>query len=143
MATPTVETKIWLALRARLSSLVLSPVVPVLWPAELVTLPSGTALEVTHLPNRPQRRYLDGAEPSYRQGILQIGVLTIPGAAQHQAVAAEIAGDVAGHFPADLRMPYLDVAARVSEAPALGNSFRDDKRARWVTPVTVRYHLEG
>ena len=121
----------------------INPAASILWPGEAVSLPDGTSIEATHLPNRPQRLYLDGAEPSYRRGILQLGVLTKPGAANHQTFATEIAGDVAGHFPADLRMPFDDVVVRVSEAPAVGSSFHDPKRARWVTPVSVRYHTEA
>ena len=142
MATPTVETKIWLALRNHLASLVLNPAVPFIWPAEATTIPHGNSLEVTHMPNRPQRQYLGSDEPPYRQGILQVGVLTVPGFSQHMSVAMEIAGDVAGHFPKDSRMTYSDVVLRVSEDPQVGQGFRDEKRARWVTPVTIRYHTE-
>lgn len=143
MATPTVETKIWLALRNHLASLVLSPAAPFIWPAESVTIPQGTSLEVTHMPNRPVRRYLGSDEPDLLRGILQVGVLTIPGFSQHQTVATEIAGDVAGHFPKDARMTYDDIVVRISEKPETGQSFRDEKRARWVTPVTIRYHTEA
>src|SRR5690554_1305869 len=100
MATPTVNTRIWLALRNHLADLVLTPVLPILWPGTNVTLPSsGRALEITHLVNRPDRRFIGSYEPHDRRGILQIGVLSIPSANEHAETAVrEIAGTIAAHF---------------------------------------------
>ena len=139
MATPNVETKIWLALRTRLAGLTLSPAATVLWPGEDASIPSGTAIEVIHQVNRPGRLFMGSTSPHQRQGILQLGVLTVSGASHHETQVREIAGDIADHFPADLSMTTHGVTVRVTEAPEVGGSFRDDKRARWVTPISIRW----
>jgi hypothetical protein len=144
MPNPTIETAIWKALRARMESLSLTPAATIIWPADVTPLPDGTSVEVTHLPNRPQRRYLADADPSYRQGILQAGVMTKPQSnPEHLSVATEIAGRIAEHFPSGLRMTFQGIVVRVSEAPAIGSGFHDLKRMRWVTPVSIRYHTEA
>ena len=139
MATPTIETQIWTALRTRMAALVLSPVVPVLWPGEDETLPNGSCFEVSFLPNNTDRLFQKGTDPHRYFGILNIGVLTVPGASYHLTYAQELAGDVAGHFPADLAMYYSDVTVKVMKQPSIGGGFRDEARARWLTPVTVEY----
>lgn len=142
MATPTVDTKIWLAIREHLETLVPSQPAEFLWPGENETVPE-IGMEVTFFPNRPQRHYLGSAEPSYRQGMLQIGLMTRPGAVHHETFAREIAGDIADHFPADHRMTYANIVVRVRETPVPGPSFRDDRRNRWITPTTVYWHTEA
>lgn len=142
MATPTVETKIWLALKGRIDSMVLDWPHTILWPGRIVSLPDGIGLEVTYMPNRPLRRYLASDEPSYRRGILQIGVLVKPGVS-NPAYPQEIVGDVADHFPADQPMTYSDITVKVSEDPQVGGGFYDAKRNRFVTPISIRYHVEA
>src|SRR5690554_582616 len=116
MATPTTHTKIWLALRARVTSLVLSPVVPVLWPGEDQDLPTGSALEVIHMLNRPRRLFQGAGEPHQRLGILQLGLLTVSGPDHHEDAVREIAGDIADHFPDGLHMTAHGLTVKVTEA---------------------------
>lgn len=140
MASPTINTQIWLALRNHMADLVLTPVLPILWPGRNVDLPSGNALEVTHLVNRPSRQFIGSNEPHDRRGILQIGVLSLPSTNEHaETVVREIAGQVGNHFPTDARLTYADVMVRVYEAPEVGTSFKDDQRGRVVTPVSIRW----
>lgn len=140
MATPSTETKIWLALRSRVESLVLDPTLQILWPGQNVDLPSGNALEVTHLVNRPSRQFIGSNEPHDRRGILQIGVLSLPSTNEHaETVVREIAGRVGNHFPTDHRLAYADVLVRIYEAPEVGSSFKDDQRSRVVTPISIRW----
>lgn len=143
---PAIETSIWLALRGRVEALVLSPVLPLLWPGESETLPqAGTpprpvnCLEVIHLPNRTERMFVGSDDDHRYQGILQVAVLTIPGAADHENLAREIAGKVVAHFPADLKLQYAGVQLRITKRPDTRQSFRDTARSRWLTPISIYY----
>lgn len=140
MATPSTETKIWLALRGRVESLVLAPALPILWPGTTTPLPTGNAIEVNNLVNRPTRTFIGSNEPHDRRGILQIGVLTTFSPSIHaETVAREIAAQVAAHFIVDMPLRYEDVDVRVYEAPEVGTAIKDEPRQRWVTPVSVRW----
>lgn len=164
MASPTVDTKIWLALRARVETLLpwvlatgfwedsgfwrttdidapgLKEALPILWPGQNVDMPSGNALEVTHLVNKPNRRFIGSNDPHDRMGILQIALLsTFSGNAHAETVTRDVAGTIAEHFATDLRLSYADVMVRIYEAPEVGTSFKDEARSRVVTPVSVRW----
>ena len=111
---PTFEAKAWLALRTRLTSLALTPVLPIAWPNEVFTPPAGGYLRVTYAPNVVVRQYTN-SRVSYRPGIFLVNVVSKLN--QNMAVAIEIAGKVAAHFPQDLRMSYQDVTLYVEKEP--------------------------
>jgi hypothetical protein len=136
------ETSIWLALRARVESLVLSPVLQISWPDEAFQPVVGTSyLEVTHLPNTVQRRFLKGSDPHYFQGILQIILHAPLNSPQAYTQAVEVAGQIAAHFPADQKMPYGDILVRVSKRPNIAKG--DPGDTFWGIPITIQYHLEA
>jgi hypothetical protein len=148
---PSIETSIWLALRGRVESLALSPALAVAWPKEVFTPPQGGTpptrlayLEVSHLPNRHVVRGVAYEATHERQGILQI-VLKYPieKAAEQpghsETVQADIAGQIAAHFPAGLRMSHGDVMLKVERAPDIASSFRDNAEPYWQTPISIRY----
>lgn len=136
---PTIETKIWIALKARMSALVLSPVHPVAWPNEAFsppTNPDGSPkgyLRVNHIPNINNRLFLNGANPHQRLSLLQIDVFEKIN--EDASVAIELAGLVAAHFPADLKMIFQGVGSRVTRAPEVAQSIPDGSYL--MTPVTV------
>lgn len=135
---PSIETSIWLALRARVETLVLSPAIPIIWPGEGTSIPTGNSIEVTHFPNRTNRLFINSGKHQY-QGILQLGLLTVPGPAHHETVAREIAGTIAAHFPADLRLAYSSISVRITKRPDVSRGLRDTERSRWLTPVSIYY----
>lgn len=140
MATPNVNTKIWLALRARVASLALTPALPVIWPGQNKDLPSVRCIEVVNMVNRPDRRFIGSNDPHDRMGILQIGLLSLFADSEHAETATrEIAGDIADHFVVDMPLRYQDVDVRVYEAPEVGTSLKDETRNRIVTPVSIRW----
>jgi hypothetical protein len=140
LATPNINTSIWLALRAKVAALTFSPAIPVLWPGEAIDLPADRALEVTHFVNRPDRPFLGSTDPHDRVGILQIAVLSpLTSASQAETVVREIAGDIADFFVVDEPLRYGVVTVKVSEAPEVGGSIRDDARSRLLTPVSIRW----
>lgn len=139
---PSAETSIWLALKARVELISLTPAHPIAWPDEVFTPPvvaglPGPYLAVTHMPNRGQRILIGSAGPERKQGILQIAVMSR--LEQPLAVSIEHAGKVAAYFPADLRLRFADVSVRIAKAPDVMRGFRDDAAGRWMTPVSVSY----
>jgi hypothetical protein len=136
---PAIETKIWLALRARTEALTLSPVHVIAWPNEPFTPPSASGtlspyLAVRHLPNQPERLTINRARHRFT-GILQIDAMYPIGIAE--VYAREIAGLIAEHFPADLLMPYDGINVRVERQPDVSQGFLQD--TMWRTPVSIRY----
>lgn len=129
------ETAIWLALRGRVASLVLSPVHPVAWPNEAFTPPAGPYLRVEHIPNRTLRVFLPSDSPHHYRGILQIGVMEKLN--QPLAVAIEVAGDVADHFPADQALSSHAVALRITARPSIGPAM--PQAAHLMVPVSIEY----
>lgn len=142
---PSIETSIWLALRGRVQSVVLSPVLPISWPNEPFTPPQvndkpGPYLRVTHLPNQTDRIFIGSNDPHRYQGILQISLFSaldqspaVPGAVIEQA------GQIAAHFPADLRLSHSGVTVRITKRPSIAQGMRDDASSRWHTPVSIFY----
>lgn len=130
---PAIETARWLALRARVETLLLSPVLPIAWPNESFTKPSGGYLRVTWIPNINRRLFLNGSDPHQRLSLLQVDVFAKKN--QDAAVALEIAGKVAAHFPADLRMSAYGVTARVTKAPEVAQPIDDATHV--MVPVTI------
>lgn len=130
---PSIETSIWLALKARVQALVLSPALPVAWPNESFDKPAGGYLRVSHVPNLNRRLFLSGSDPHQRLGLLQVDVFMPHN--QSVAVALEVGGKVAAWFPADLRMTYGDLMVRVTAAPTVAQPMDDDTHLQ--VPVTV------
>src|SRR5690606_20225287 len=79
--------------------------------------PSQPFLRVTWLPNTNARI----ADSHQRPGILQIDVMGK--VTSGEAVAIEIAGQVAEYFPPDLPMDFSGIRARVTKAPDVGPVF--------------------
>jgi hypothetical protein len=150
MSVPSVETAIWLALKGRVETLPISivPQSSIAWPKVSFTPPqSGTPprpmpyLEVRHLPNTNTRRAVGHTDAHRRAGILQV-TLKYPTTLNHaEAVQTEIAGQIAAHFPAGLRMTYGDVSLQIEKAPDIASSFRDGTDPYWQTPLSIRYRL--
>jgi|GEM_PF-722667 len=152
---PSIETSIWLALKARVSTLVLSPALQVAYPKEAFTPPqSGNPvklqpyLEIRHLPNANQRAFIGHDEPHIWRGILQVTLKYPVATASTQigiaeATQQEIAGQIAAHFPAGLQMPHSILTAHVEKAPDVAQSFRDGADPYWQTPVSIRYWCEA
>jgi hypothetical protein len=133
---PSIETSIWLALKGRVQSLVLSPALPIAWPNEVyVPSPSQNYLRVTHVPNVNRRLMIRSTGKHQRIGLLQIDVFAKKN--QDMAVAAEIAGQIAAWFPTDLRLRYASTAVRVTKAADVAQGIADD--THWLTPVTIAY----
>lgn len=140
---PAVETSIWLALRARVASLPtdIVPQTSIAYPKKVFTPPLAGGMplpyiEVKHLPNRVGRLFMKGSAPHVRPGILQLDYMA-PVVGIDDIQATEMAGRIAAHFPADLRLYAQDVQVRIERAPDVAGGFLDG--AYWRVPISVRY----
>lgn len=125
MSVSDVDRKIWLALKSRLSEAGTLTGLSIEWPNTAFTAPAEGYLRVRHFPNSPNRPFLDGGDPHERLGIVQVMVFSKRGGSyvagtDNNAVVVNIAGKVAGLFPADYKMTNSDVTVRVIRAPRVG-----------------------
>lgn len=137
---PTVETKIAMALQARVASLPLP--YRVMWtddepasPPETGSLPAPY-IEAHHEPNRTVRHLIKPDAPHERPGLLLLTLcwpVANVGAGRgktHRNRVREIAGQIAEHFPAGLCMPFQGVGVNVTKAPDVLGAYRDDAYLR-------------
>lgn len=136
-------TKIWIALRTRLETLVLSPVHTIAFPREDFTPPTDSAnrpqgyLSVRWFPNTPVAATLGDTGVTRHRGIFQVSVHARRG--QDSSVAIQNAGLVAAHFPLDMALAYDGQTVR-SEVPAeVGPDVSEDDSSLAEIPVTIRY----
>lgn len=135
MPSPTTETSIWMALNARVESLTLSPALPVRYTTQAADGALTGYLLVTHIRNTTLRPLIGSSAPHHYRGILQIDVMSKLN--QDEAVAAQIAGTVADHFPADLLLTFDVVTVRVTKRPNIGQTMTQATNLK--TPVSVEY----
>lgn len=131
---PSVETKIFQAIKARVATLPMKATYPVKWVTETYEpSPSQPYLRVTWMPNVNRRLFLKGSDPHQRLALLQIDVMAKK--ASGDDVAVEIAGQVAVHFAADTPMYFQGVKVRVQRAPDISQVIAGDTHLQ--VPVTV------
>ena len=138
MNMATRESNIFHALMARVST---QPTgLPVVYPG-LVYPQNGAEkadqyIVVTHSPNRPERVWITAGEASHRhQGVLSLSLMTEVGVGNAEAV--ELSGELAAHFPADLKLMYDNIILRIVQDAHISTGYRDGDR--WRTPIVVEY----
>lgn len=133
---PSIETSIETALFARMALLVLAPALPVAWPNVAFTPPSPRRyLRVSHLPNTTDRLY-QGQKGSHRhQGILQ--VLVCHPLNSGETAAREIAGTVASHFPAGLKLYSGEAKVKITKRADIASALTTDTEIH--IPVSIAY----
>lgn len=142
---PEVGTKIWMAIKARVSTLTGYTFA---WPMDPFTPPQSGGkplpyLDIAHMPNVNARVLVGSKGPIRRPGIVQIALMwpvaeigTASGKT-HPDVLIQKAGEIAVHFPTDLCMAFQGVSVRVTKAPDVAQPYRDD--AYWRVPVSIFY----
>jgi hypothetical protein len=125
MSVPSIETKIFQAIKARVETLPMKATYPIVWTDSSAYTPNPNQpyLRCTWTPNTTQRQFIGSKDPHRRPGILQIDVMGTK--TQGSGVAREVAGQVAAHFATDLRMQFEDVDVRVIKAPSVLALFID------------------
>lgn len=132
---PSIETSIWLALKARVEALVLTPALPIAWPNLSFTKPATGYLRVTHVPNMNRRLFIGSTSPHQRLGLLQIDVFGKKN--ENIAITGEVAGKVAAHFACGTEMWRDGLRVAVTVAPTVAQPMDDDTHV--LVPVTVPY----
>jgi len=135
---PTIQSDIEAALFSRLASFNYSPALPIAWPNVSMNPKPARYLRVNHIPNTSRRLFVGSGAPHQRLGLLQVDVFTPLN--QGPSTATEIAGLIAAHFPADLRLTTgspLKIVGRVAKASDVGPALPDD--THWMVPTTVYY----
>lgn len=132
----TIEASIQTALFTRAASLVLSPVHPVAWPNVAFTPPNPKKyLRVTQMPNVTDRLVIGSDGPHQHQGILQVMVCAPLNSGE--ATAREVAGLVANHFPADLRLTSGGLTVRITKRANIASALVTDTELQ--IPVSIPY----
>lgn len=156
MATPTPETAIWLALKARVVSLALTPDLPIAFPdgqedapGTAFTPPQDSAgkptdyLDVRLLRNDPITFPGSVGGTNRHTGILQI--LLHARKDRDFSVATEICGDIAEHFKFTtprIAMTSNGYTVFVERAPTVGNDISDTNEPLMQIPISIRWQCD-
>ncbi len=137
MATTT-EGAIEEVLLARLATLVLSPAHPVAWPNLNFTKPNDNRyLEALFAPNATNRMLIDSDGPHQRIGFLQVNVRD---GLNKGSRITDIAGAVAAHFPADLKLSHaLGLIVRITADAEVGSMLVETTPPGVLVPVLVPF----
>jgi hypothetical protein len=129
----TVEATIAELLFARLTSLVLTPVLPVAFPGLAFTSPAGPYLRADFIPNRTDNLGLANDASARHQGILQ--VMAIYPVGQGVIKPTNTAGLVAAHFAKGTILHGSGVKLKVYAKPSVGAPIVEPDKIN--VPVTV------
>ena len=124
------------ALFARVSSLVLTPAMPIAWPNVTFTPPATQRyLRVQFVPNVANRVMIGSDDPHQHLGLLQVSVYWTKG--QGEADVRAKAAAVAAHFPCDLKLNSGSTAVRITKHPDVRDLVVEDAAVQ--VPVMVSY----
>lgn len=144
----TIESNIERVLMNRVGTLALVPPLPIAWPnfdfpgktsAGVKKPMPASYIRVDHFPNKNTRMFLGSADPHWRQGFIQLIVVTPPNLGS--LAATDIAGKIAEHFPADLTLYSEGIKVTISRAPDIAPVIETD--ISWDVPVTVYYEASA
>jgi len=133
---PAVETKIWLALKARVQSLPSDLFVS--YPASVYRPGKDAYIAVGRAIVAPRRVYIKRGKHE-RTGTLTLSHVAPIG--QDLAVYEEAAAAIAAHFPEDANLEYSDVCVRIVSAPHVVEGFREG--GWWRTPVNISWRCSA
>lgn len=135
MAGATIETAIREAVEARVATLPMKAAYPVVWTDGPAYDPQASQpyIRASFFPNTTRRMFIGSADPHQRLSLLQLDFMAPKSWTGVQAT--QTAGQIAAHFPCDLRMSHGDVTARVRSAPHVAGVIADDTFL--MVPVTV------
>ena len=128
---PHIETSIWLALKARIGTLVTSPVMTVIEPDATFTPPKDANnvptpyILCSDIRNDNVRVDISG-KTHIRSGTLMLSVNWPVARTVSHSQLMQAASGIAAHFPADTRMKYDNACLRVTAAPDVMQPYRDN-----------------
>jgi len=134
--TPKIETSLWLAFKARITSLPLT--IAKAWPGETFTVPTGGGkplpyLRVGRVSAAPLRQMIAPGKVHQRTGFLIITLVYPLG--QNISVYDEIAGTIAEYFKDGTELNYGGVCATVTAYPHVSDGYLEG--AYWEIPVRI------
>lgn len=132
MTAPTIETRIWLALKSRIESLPLA--YDKAWPAEMYQ-PDATKpfLRIGKVQTAPVRQMIADGKPHERSGSLIITLVHPLG--YPVTVFEQLQGLIAEHFKDGTRMTYADLCVSVPSYPHCIEGYLD--YGWWNAPVSI------
>jgi hypothetical protein len=135
MSTATVETAIRAAIEARVATIPVAGQFPVIWTDGPSYNPEASTpyIRASLFPNTTRRLFLGSTDPHQRLSLLQLDFMAPKSWTGVQAT--QVAGSIAAWFPADLRMTFGSVTARVTAAPHVAAPTAGDVFMQ--VPVTV------
>lgn len=124
-----VDAEIWLALKARIGTLVTEPVLPVFDPGGTITIPKDATgplpfIITSDVRNDPVRTGIDASLHS-RSGTLMLAIQWPIVREISHAQLMQLGGAVSDHFPADQRMKYGATCLRVTQDSAPMQPYRE------------------
>lgn len=133
---PGIETKLWLALRSRLETLL--PDMPKAWPSEVFTVPHANGLPQPYLrigrvSVAPRRVFIADGQPYDRSGSLMVTLVHPLG--QTVSVYDQIGATIADHFVDGTKMTYDGLCVTVPSRPHVQEGYSDN--GYWTVPVRV------
>lgn len=142
MTTATIETRIWLALKARVEALPTS-IVPqdaISYPAAQFEKPTNVDgalpyIQVHQLPNQSERQMIN-RPVARRPGILQLDYLAPLALEMTHEQMTQKAGEIAQHFVGQV-LKSDTVQVHIEQVPDVGRALED--RGYWRIPISIRY----
>ncbi len=110
---PAIETTDWLALKARVNTLVTTPPMQAIDPGAIIRLPDVPHILLSDVTNDPIRVGID-RRLHVRSGTLMLTVQWPISVPIDHAQLKEVAGKIAAHFPADTCMSFGPSRLRVT-----------------------------
>lgn len=134
----TVEGAIEQVLSVRLATLVLSPAHPIAVPNKNFTKPNDNRyLEAKFVPNATNRILIGSTDPHQRIGFLQVNVRDKLNTGSR---VTDIAGLVAAHFPADLKLHHATgIMVRITAAPEVNGMITETSPPGVMVPILIPY----
>ena len=128
---PSVETKIYLALKKSVEALGLS--LPIAWPAEKFTSVTSGYIRVGVVTAAPNPTLIADGKKHVRRGSLMI-TLVLP-MNQNSSVFVEMAASIAKQFKEGANVRYDDVCVTITSAPHVVDGYEDS--GYWNVPVRI------
>lgn len=127
MSTPKTETKIWLAIKSRIDTLL--PGYAKAWPYQTFTPPSQSGkllpyLRIGRVSATPARQFVADGKPYLRTGFIVITLVHPLG--QKQSYYDELAGTISEHFSDSTDMRYQDICVSVNSDPHITEGFEEN-----------------
>lgn len=130
---PSVETQIWLALKARIETLPLQ--IAKAWPAEKFDIPALPAgfLRIGRVTVAPSRQFIKDGQPYERTGTL---ILTLVQPLKFDvAVYDNQAGQIADHFKDGVKSRFGNVCVTITSYPHVQEGYEDF--GYWTVPISI------